>query len=83
MRFVASIGYAELLMTRHAATSSDQEVRILAGSNQRLRRLLGQLGQLPIDDSADDTPPARTAACRSLPAPLPEEPPDEADRLGA
>src|SRR4051794_4037195 len=47
VRFIASIGFAELLMIRHEATTSAQEMRILAGGNQRLRRLLDQLGQLP------------------------------------
>ena len=30
VRFIASIGFAELLMIRHEATTSDQEMRILA-----------------------------------------------------
>ena len=83
VQFIASIGYAELYMIRHEARASGQEVHMVAGGNQRLRHLLGLLGQLPIYDSVDDACPARTTACRLLPAPLPEEPPGEADRLGA
>jgi len=83
VQFGASIGYSELAMISHEATSSGQEVRIVAGGNRRLRHLLGQLGSLPIHDAVDDAYPSRPAACRSLPAPLPAQPPGKVNRLGA
>jgi hypothetical protein len=48
------MGFSELLMIRHNATSYDEEVRIVAGDNGRLRRLLDLLGPLPVHDSVAD-----------------------------
>ena len=58
VEFMGSMGFSELLMIRHNATSYDEEVRMVAGDNGRLRRLLDLLGPLPIHNSAAD---ARTA----------------------
>ena len=83
VRFVASIGYSELLMIRHEATTSGQEARIVAGRNDRLRHLAKLLGALPIYDSvedADSTPSAGQSSVRAL---RPEPPADDPNRLGA
>jgi|SRR5690242_9420393 len=81
--FIDSHGLSELVMISHEATSCDQEVRVVAAGNRRLRSMLRVVGQLPIYDSIDDASPACTDANRSRRAPLPKEPPGGAERLGA
>ena len=81
--FIGSIGFSELLMICHEAASCDQEVRMVAGGNRRLRHLFRLLGPLRIYDSVDAACPVRAAAPRSLTTAQPEEPPSDTDPLGA
>ena len=54
LAFVGSVGFSELLMIRHEATTYAQEMRIVTGSNRQLRRLLGSLGSLRRYDSVEE-----------------------------
>ena len=54
LAFLGSLGSSELLMVRHEASAYGQELRIVTGSNRRLRQLLGSLGSLRPYDSVDD-----------------------------
>jgi len=53
LAFVGSVGFSELLMIDHEATTHGQELRMVTGGNQRLRILLGSLGPLQRYDSVD------------------------------